>query len=1315
MHRFASLHLALNPAKFVKLALAAVLVTFPGMALAQDRIYWDGGNTTQNGAVDGGDGTWDDASSNWANQAGTVNYAADGLGALPDRRFSGTGGTVNVTATTPQAGRMQFSSSGYRLQGAAVDVQGPLVLSTGTTTTIANALTADGLESASTGALIIDSTGTLQIDTGESVAAIAGNITNSGSLVFNRSDDFVLSNSISGSGLIRQQGTGKLSLDRAGATYSGNVEVTNGTFSPYQVEILGVVTLDGGTLANLQPADPPGEIALAAGGGTLDVTYPIFGTGNNISGIGKLTKTGTGELRLKGDRTFSGGMDINQGRVVFRDSSSAVTSPFGSGLLTVAAGAILSLGDAMTVPNAVSLVATSDLRISFAFPITLSGNINFGGGSEAITVAGGGATEHTLNFSGVLSNGGFLVDATGVNSGRTLEFSGTGANTYTGLTRLQTVAGAGLRFRLNKSANVTAVPGNLTVDTGTQVIVAAHEQIADTATVQLDSGSTMTLGEAAAVTETISVLNGAGALNLSSLSEIRLGSGSLSGVISGDGSLVKQGTGSLLLSGTSTYTGNTSVTAGQLQVSGSLVSAVTVSSGATLSGAGTVGALQVNGGGTVAPGASAGTLNTGSLTLAATAIVNMELAAPGTTGGGVNDLIQVTGNLVLDGVLNVSDLGGLAAGTYTLITYTGTLTDNGLTLGTTPAGFVYRIDVTQDNVVNLVVATPQAALTLSGSELDFGSRSINAAASNQVLTVTSSGNITTNIGGLSITGTHAADFSISANTCTSTALAVDANCSVTITQTGATAGVRTATLNIPSDAHDNPHTVALTVRRVGLPTLAGLNGISRDFTTGAGALRLDQGNVTVLGVPDALNLDGGTLRASMVTGANAAEDVFSFASVAGVSLSGTGAGSNVLVDATVIGTLENAVAAGNVLGVTFSTNATVARVQTLMRAITYQNINTGSPVTGVREAEISLTYLGQSVTATLSIDVKEAPVVVLPPVEPPAPPVVSGSIDADVAGSVDDPVTIRDATVDGDVTLTHVIIGSGVTLAPGVTLGEGVIFKAPGLIQALQLIPPFGADGATLEQLANGQIRITASGYQALLLPFATMQASAGQLPGIHYGDNGEVILIGSGGLGIRLFAVHIDGEALRSLLSVSGLQQTDTTTGQMLVTPVVAESTQLASGATVVALSGEEVYFSARADLVAVPAGTAGTSGIVEYPVAGLGTVQQLSSLFLPADGQLMQQDLMPAPADWPALRDALLAMPGITAVSLDTRGIIDVSVEGIQLRGVMDYTVVRSAAGSGAMGLDAVGDLTGNGMGDYRVTFSNGDQQYLFVYAHN
>lgn len=1298
------------------IVVTGLLLTVADAAVAQDRIYWDGGNTVQNGTVDGGDGTWDEVSTNWTNQTGTANYAAYGLGALPDRRFTGTGGTVNVTAAAAQAGRMQFSSSGYRLEGAAVDVQGRLVLSTGTTTTIANAVTADGLESASSGALIIEATGTLQIDMGESVAAIAGNITNNGSLVFNRSDDLTLSNPISGSGLIRHQGTGILTLDGTGATYSGNVEVTNGTLRPFQVEILGVVTLDGGTLSELQPADPPAEIALGAGGGTIDVPFVTFGTGNNISGIGKLTKTGVGELRLKGDRTFSGGMDINQGRVVFRDSSGAVTTPFGSGPITVAAGARLDLADRMSVPNAVSLAETSVLRIATAFPTTLSGNINFGGGSEAITLLGGTNANQTVNFSGILSNGGFVASATAISTARTLEFSGAAANTYTGLTRIKTVAGAGLRFRLNKSANVTAVPGDLTVDAGTQVIVAASGQIADTATVQLNEGAAMTLGEATSVTETVGVLNGAGSIELASTSTLIITSGSFSGAISGDGSLTKQGAGTLVLSGDSTYTGTTTVAGGQLQVSGSLDGDVAVSSGATLSGAGGVGALTVAGGAIVAPGASAGTLSTGDMTLSDTSVLNVELAAPGTTGGGVNDLIQATGDLVLDGVLNVSDLGDMAAGTYTLITYTGELTDNGLAFGTTPAGFVYRIDTTEANAIRLIVSDPRTLLGLSATTLEFGSRRLGAAASMQVLTLESTGDTPVVFGVVELSGDHAADFTLS-DACGGTTLAVGDECTVTVTQQSNTVGLRTATLTIASDAEDSPHEVALQVRTVGQPTLAGLDGGTNTYYIGASASRLDPDGATVLDVPGALALDGATLQVEMTTGANPAEDVLSFANGGGVSLSGTTAGSDVLIDSIVVGTLQNSIGAGNVLGVTFNADATVTRVQTLMRATTYRNINTSDPLVGAREVEITLSYLGQQVIATVSIDVQEPPFVPPPPELPVQPVVLTGMITADVTGEPGRPITIRDATITTGVTLTYVITGPGVTFETGVILGVSVIFEAPGLIQELQKMLPFAADGAIVEQLENGQIRITSDAYRALLLPVQTVVAADEEASEVYYGNNGEVALITDNGFGILVYALHINNEGLSSMLSDLTLQQIYTDSGRMLVSPMASEVETGTSGTNELSVQGQEIYFSGRADIIAVPANRSQTPGLMEYPVNGLGSVHHLSSLFMVENQILLQHDLVPAPADWQALQATLSSLDGVSAVSIDTRGDIHVSVDGIVLKGVMDYVVTpgSGSSGTGVMAFDMVGDLTGNGMDDYKVTYANGDRQYLFVYALN
>jgi fibronectin-binding autotransporter adhesin len=72
----------------------------------------------------------------------------------------------------------------------------------------------------------------------------------------------------------------------------------------------------------------------------------------------------------------------------------------------------------------------------------------------------------------------------------------------------------------------------------------------------------------------------------------------------------------------------------------------------------------------------------------------------------------VASNLTLHGTLNVSEIGAgsfLSAtqgSTWRLFDYTGTLTDNGLSLGTTPAlspGLSFSVDTSTPNQVNLIV------------------------------------------------------------------------------------------------------------------------------------------------------------------------------------------------------------------------------------------------------------------------------------------------------------------------------------------------------------------------------------------------------------------------------------------------------------------------------------------------------------------------------------------------------------------------------------------------------------------------------------
>jgi fibronectin-binding autotransporter adhesin len=183
----------------------------------------------------------------------------------------------------------------------------------------------------------------------------------------------------------------------------------------------------------------------------------------------------------------------------------------------------------------------------------------------------------------------------------------------------------------------------------------------------------------------------------------------------------------LVLAGSSSYTGATNVNAGTLVVNGSIStsSLTTISSGATIGGSGTVGALTVLDGATLAPGNSPGTLNTGTLTLADASVLSFELNPTDTTiGSNINDLISVTGNLTLDGILNVVATSGdfLAATvgtTWRLFNYTGTLTDNGVTLGSMPSlgnvDYFWEIDTSTAGQVNLVVATiPEPGVALLG-------------------------------------------------------------------------------------------------------------------------------------------------------------------------------------------------------------------------------------------------------------------------------------------------------------------------------------------------------------------------------------------------------------------------------------------------------------------------------------------------------------------------------------------------------------------------------------------------------------------------
>jgi autotransporter-associated beta strand protein len=156
------------------------------------------------------------------------------------------------------------------------------------------------------------------------------------------------------------------------------------------------------------------------------------------------------------------------------------------------------------------------------------------------------------------------------------------------------------------------------------------------------------------------------------------------------------------------FAGGTSVTNGRLLVDGAISGAVTVASGARLGGTGTIGGtVTIADGGHLAPGDSPGTLTVGALLLGPGSQLDYELGLPDIVGSGINDLTIVNGALTLDGMLNLTDAGGLGLGVYRLINYGGALTDNGLALGPLPTGFSSPdlvISTAMPGEVNLLVS-----------------------------------------------------------------------------------------------------------------------------------------------------------------------------------------------------------------------------------------------------------------------------------------------------------------------------------------------------------------------------------------------------------------------------------------------------------------------------------------------------------------------------------------------------------------------------------------------------------------------------------
>ncbi|EHI2909765.1 fibronectin-binding autotransporter adhesin ShdA [Salmonella enterica] len=223
--------------------------------------------------------------------------------------------------------------------------------------------------------------GTLTADHADSLGS--GDIDNSGVLKVGEGD---LENTLSGSGSLVKTGTGELTLS-GGNDYSGGTTIIGGTLTADHADSLGT-----GAVAN--------SGVLQVGEGELE---------NTLSGSGSLVKTGTGELTLSGDNSYSGATTITDGTLI-----AANVNALGSGNIDNSGTLML---DAEGEFNLANVTTQSGATTELARGTTLN--------VDSLTQQ----ADSTLNIDLSKANGESAITADSVTLGGTLNVTGIGSVT----------------------------------------------------------------------------------------------------------------------------------------------------------------------------------------------------------------------------------------------------------------------------------------------------------------------------------------------------------------------------------------------------------------------------------------------------------------------------------------------------------------------------------------------------------------------------------------------------------------------------------------------------------------------------------------------------------------------------------------------------------------------------------------------------------------------------------------------------------------------------------------------------------------------
>lgn len=463
-----------------------------------------------------------------------------GIGTLDLNGFAQQiGGLNTATGTNVTASQNTITSS----TAATLTVAGPGTFGGGTTTNSGVLTGALSLSvSGGTGTLILGDTNTytgtvtiganrtLQVGTGGTTGTLGGtgNVTNNGSLFFNRSDVVTFNRIIANGGSLRQAGSGTLVLTAAN-TYSGGTTVNvggtlqvgdgvtgsinglgsinnNGTLvfnSPSAINIFGLVAGSGtfrqsgaGAVTLLSGTNTLTGPWIIDAGRTLNVgdggTGDLDQTSTKALGFGPVTNNGTLAFNLL-DNTL-GGAFYNAPNVISGPGALTITGLNGSQMsltgnnnitgTTTVNGAVLQIGTGSNLTsgalgtgdlvNNLQLVINRDTyvmpnNISGTGEVILLGNLNSVISFNGVNTYTGNTTVSfgTLGGRGSIGAGTVTVaSGAGIRGGVADGTNNAGALSFGG-TQIALNDGAFVRFEVNRTAPNTATASRLNLTAGT--------------------------------------------------------------------------------------------------------------------------------------------------------------------------------------------------------------------------------------------------------------------------------------------------------------------------------------------------------------------------------------------------------------------------------------------------------------------------------------------------------------------------------------------------------------------------------------------------------------------------------------------------------------------------------------------------------------------------------------------------------------------------------------------------------------------------------------------------------------------------------